>query len=200
MTPQERKTVVINSKNKDQIIQGYYIDLHPYVFQHGETIVKLRNQEKSRYNLNQKETSTTEGQNKWYDGYMKRNDDIYWCIYNKEDKIIGAIRFYNIKYDGSCCNQGSFIIDEVYAMSGPYALETEILTLDFVFDVLKINKVFNDNRVENKNMNSISKRIGFKFVEEFELDGARYNLYELTPNNYKKEALKKIFDKWRTRI
>ena len=45
MTPQDRKSLVIKSKAKDQIIQGNYIDLRPYEFENGEAIVSLRNQD-----------------------------------------------------------------------------------------------------------------------------------------------------------
>ena len=199
MTTQERKAIVIKSKTEDQTIQGKYIDLHPCVLEHGEKIVLLRNQGKSRYNLNQKEASTAESQNQWYGGYARRDDDICWCIHDKAGRMIGVIRLYNIMHDGSCCNQGSFIIDETHAMSGPYAVETEKITLDFAFDTLRIDKVLNDIRAENKNMNSISRRIGFQFVEDFERDGAKYNLYELTRSNYGRETLEKTLGKWRER-
>jgi RimJ/RimL family protein N-acetyltransferase len=173
--------------------------LHPYKWEHGGTIVALRNQEKSRYNLAQKDASTIEGQNEWYHCYSQRDDDIYWCIHNKTGNMIGVIRIYDIKHDGTCCNQGSFIIDRAFAMSGPYAVEAEILSLDFVFDTLQMDKVLNDNRVDNKNMNSISKRVGFKFVEEFTRDDVRFNLFELKINTYNRVDLESILQKWRER-
>jgi len=199
MTTQERKAIVIQSKTEGQTIHGQYIDLRPCALEHGETIVQLRNQKKSRYNLNQKEPSTAERQNQWYADYARRDDDICWCIHDKAGRMIGVIRLYNILHDGGCCNQGSFIIDETHAMSGPYALETEKMTLDFAFDTLRIAKVLNDNRVENKNMNSISRRIGFQFMEDFEQNGAHFNLYELTKSNYRREVLEKVLSQWRER-
>ncbi len=196
MTIQERKALILKSKVKGQVVQGKYVDLYPCTPEHGETIVRLRNQEKSRYHLNQKEASTIERQNAWYNDYALRDDDLYWCIYSKTGNIIGVIRLYHIKADGSAGNQGSFIIDEAYAMSGPYALETELLTLDFCFYTLQMEKVLNDNRVENKNMNSISRRIGFQFIEEFERDDANFNLYELTRAAYKRADLVNLMEKW----
>ena len=199
MDSRTRKEIIIKSKTKGQVIHGEYIDLYPCTLEDGGAIVVLRNQEKSRYNLNQKEPSTIEGQKKWYEGYLQRNDEICWCICSKVETIIGVIRLYNINLDGASCNQGSFIIDEAYAMHGPYALEAEIITLDFVFDSLQIDKVFNDNRVENRNMNSVSRRIGFQFIEEFERKGARYNLFELNKGNYKRTNLIELLDKWKER-
>ena len=199
MTSQERRAIVLKSKTEGQIVKGKYVDLFPCAPDHGATIVKLRNQEKSRSNLNQVNASTIESQAAWYSGYMLRGDDIYWCVHNKNGRMIGTVRLYNIDSDGNCCNQGSFIIDEECAMNGPYALETEILTLDFCFDALCMAKILNDDKVENKNMNSISRRIGFQLIQEFERDGARYNLYELTKDTYKRAALAKILAKWKDR-
>lgn len=187
---------MLQSKTEGQYIIGATIDLRPCTLEHSETIVKLRNQKKSRYHLNQKEASTIAGQDAWYQRYAQSDDDLYWCIYDKSGRMVGVIRIYDIMPDGGCCNQGSFIIDEACAMGGPYALETEILTLDFCFDALQIDRVLNDDRVENKKMNSISRRVGFRFLEEFERGDARYNLYELTRETYKRADLVKMLSQW----
>ena len=199
MTPHERKNIVIESKRKDRIIRGKYIDLFPCTLEHSEEIVKLRNQEKSLYYLNQKQLSTLEGQNKWCDSYAQRDDDIYWCIYNKNGDMVGTVRLYNIEADGSQCEEGSFIIDEAYAMSGPYALEAKLLVFNFAFDVLQARKIINDNLAVNKNMNSISRRMGFILIKEYERDRIHFYLYELIKENYKRADLEKILDKWRDR-
>ena len=199
MTLEERQDLIKTIKEERQVIYGQYINLHPYALEHSEMIVKLRNQEKSRYNLNQHEESNLYKQNEWYRDYSLRNDDLYWCIYNKAEIIIGVIRLYNINHNECHCNQGSFIIDETYAMGGPYALETEIITLNFAFDTLQIDTIFNDIRVENKVMNSISRRIGFRFVKEFEREGVYFNLYELTKRNYNRNELEMILNKWKKR-
>ena len=77
-------------------------------------IVRLRNQDRSKYYLNQNLVLTLDMQKKWYNDYLKRLNDIYWCIQNKEGIIIGTIRLYDITK--SDCNQGSFILDENYSM------------------------------------------------------------------------------------
>lgn len=196
MTFKEREAIILKSREDGQAVGGSYIDLYPCKLKHGETFVRLRNQEKSRYNLNQKEVLTIEKQNAWYCDYEVRNNDLCWCIYNKAGNMIGTIRLYNIELDGSRCNLGSFIIDKAYAMSGPYALEALLLALDYCFDFLQIHKVLNDDRIDNKNMNSISRRIGFQFIKEFERNDARYNLYELTKATYKRAVMEKLLDKW----
>jgi len=198
ITNQKQRRAVV-TEAKDQIIQGKYIDLRPYIPEHGETIVKLRNQEKSRYFFNQKEASTIEEQNKWYYAYTRRDNDIYWCIHTKAGIMIGTIRLYAIDLNGSRCEEGSFVIDQAYAMSGPYALEAKLLVFNFAFDKLQILKIINEDRFDNKNMNSINKRIGFQFIKEFELNGAKFHLYELTEDSYKREYLTELLEKWRGR-
>ena len=198
MTPEERISLIVENKS-DRIIRGKYIDLHPYEPKHTEDFVRLRNQDKSRYNLNQKEILTAESQSKWYDAYKQRSDDINWCIYHKEDGIIGTIRLYAIDPEGTRCDEGGFIVDEAYAMSGPYALEAKILVFDFAFEILQISRIINETRIENKNMNSIGKRMGFSLVKEFEKNGVRHNLYELTKERYCREYLEETLERWSKR-
>ena len=196
MYPEERLELINASKGHNQIIYGKHINLQPYSPNHTSEIVRLRNQEKSRYFLNQREASTIESQSKWYTDYVQRNDDINWCISNKSNVIIGNIRLYSIDSTGSSCEEGGFIIDDAYAMSGPYALEAKIIVFDFAFNVLQMNKVINVMRIENKNMISIGKRMGFQFIREFEKNEAFHNIYELTQPAYNRDKLIEILDKW----
>ena len=201
MTILEHDEIIKKYKNQNEVIHGKTISLHPYCTAHIHDVVRLRNQENSMYFLNQGINSTVEYQLTWGEDYFARNNDIYWCVSDKSENIIGTIRLYDIEKDGSCCEIGSFIIDEKYAMVGAYALEVKLLALDFAFDVLKIQRVINKNRSDNKNMNSISKRLGCVFVEDFDLRGVPYKLYELSKDSYshKRESLLKILDMWVSR-
>jgi RimJ/RimL family protein N-acetyltransferase len=199
MTVHERRELILKSKTKGQVICGKCIDLRPCTIEHGENIVYLRNQEKSRYFFNQPKASTIEGQNSWYSDYVKRDNDIYWCIHTKNEKMIGTVRLYAIDLCGGSCEEGSFVIDEAYAMSGPYALEAKITVFDFAFDELQILKVVNEDRIDNKNMNSINKRIGFQIIKESEQNGVKFSRKELTKDLYKREPLYNILEKWNER-
>lgn len=168
---------------RKKVIIGLCLNLVPLNEKFLSDIVRLRNQDRSKYYLNQNLVLTLDMQKKWYNDYLKRLNDIYWCIQNKEGIIIGTIRLYDITK--SDCNQGSFILDENYSMGLPYALETELLTLDFAFNTLKIKEVINEDRIDNKMMNSISKKMGFKFEKKINIRDIEYNRYIL-----KKEDLK----------
>ncbi|GFI32659.1 hypothetical protein IMSAGC013_04063 [Lachnospiraceae bacterium] len=188
---------LIVKQYREKIIEGKCIDLIPVKEELLPTIVELRNQERSRYYFNQSVLLTLEMQKKWYEEYIKRYNDIYWCIRNKEHVIVGTVRLYNITENS--CDHGSVMIDEKYSMGMPYALEAEILSLEFAFDVLKVRQVYNDDRHDNKMMNSISKKMGFVYQNVIDVGGIPYNHYILEKENLKTEKYKAALDKFMDR-
>lgn len=179
-------------------IEGKFVDLVPFTLDDADNVVEIRNREKNRYFLNQTYIITPESQAKWYDSYLERSDDIYWCIYNKQNQFIGTVRVYDIDEEKDICDQGSLMIDEDYAAGGPYAVEVELLTLDFIFDVLKIDKVINEDRADNKVMNNLTKKLGFKFIKDTKIGEVDYKYYLLSPEDYKKkrETFARIIEYW----
>lgn len=175
-------------KYREKIIEGKCIDLVPVKEELLPRVIELRNQERSRYFLNQSVILTLEMQKKWYDEYLKRDNDIYWCIRNRENIIVGTVRLYNITENS--CDHGSVMIDETYSMGMPYALEAEILSLEFAFYTLKVKQIFNDDRHDNKMMNSISRKMGFVFQNVIDIGGIPYNHYILEEKNLKTEKYK----------
>ena len=179
---------------RKEIIEGKVIDLIPLGKKDLPEVVRIRNQAKSRYFFNQSEILTLEMQENWYEKYLLRNDDIYWGIFTKDGKIIGTQRLYDIT--AGRCEQGSTVLDEDLALCGPYAAEAILLSLQFAFDVLHVKIVVNDNRFDNKNMNSISKKVGFKFVKEQEIRGVKYLYHELKEDDFNAGKLQKIINNW----
>lgn len=179
---------------RNKIIEGKCIDLVPVKEEFFSAIVELRNQKKSLYFFNQLLPLTIAQQRDWYKKYLERFDDLYWCIRNKDGIIVGTVRLYDILPES--CSHGSFVIHEDYTMGLPYALEAEILTLEFAFKKLGVDYVINENRYDNKTMNSMTKKMGFKFDKEVEIRGVKYNKYILHENDCKAEKYKKILDKF----
>lgn len=167
-------------------LEGKCIDLIPFTLNDAENVVEIRNRDKNKYFLNQTHELNVADQTKWYETYLARDNDIYWCIYNKKNEFIGTIRIYDIDEESDICDQGSFMIDEDQAEGAPYALEAEIMTLDFIFDVLNIGNVINEDRGDNKVMNNLSKKLGFDFKKKTIINGVEYNFYLLNTNDYKK--------------
>lgn len=183
---------------REKRIEGKLVDLVPFTLADVDNVVEIRNREKNRYFLNQTYVITSESQAKWYQSYLERFNDIYWCVYDKLDQFIGTVRIYDIDEENDICDQGSLMLSEEFAAKGPYAVEVELLTLDFIFDVLKIGKVINEDRADNKVMNNLTKKLGFVFVKDTKIGDVDYKYYLLTPDDYKKkrEKLAQIIDYW----
>lgn len=177
---------------KKKIIKGTFIDLVPITQEHLNDIVNLRNQEKNRYFLNQQSIIDYNSQLNWYNNYLKRETDIYWAIYNKNNQFIGTIRIYDIDFNKDICEQGSFMIDSKFSEDAPYAVEAELLSLDFAFYELKIKNVINEDREDNKIMNNLSKKLGFKFIKNTLINQIKYNYYILKVDDYEKNRDKFI--------
>lgn len=171
-------------------VTGIFIDLIPVEEKHLPELVRLRNQEKSKYYLNQQFDLTLEMQKEWYSRYIERDNDIYWCVVTKDGVVIGTYRLYDI-FD-EICEGGSFIIDENYTMGLPYALETCLLSLEVAFNELDLKVVINSDRKDNKNMNSMSRKLGFEFEKEIMINGVCFNRYLLKKENAKIEKYKAL--------
>lgn len=186
---------------RGKIIKGEFIELHPINEAFFEDIVNLRNLEKNRYYLNQDSVLTVEMQRKWYNLYCQRNNDIYWCICNRQGDFIGTIRIYDINFEDGSCNQGSIMIDPRVASEAPYAVELELITLDFIFNELKMKSVINEDRIDNKIMNSLSKKVGFQFIRTIMIRDIEYNYYLLNVKEYlkKRDKLEYIVTQWTQR-
>lgn len=173
-------------KYREECIGGRLLSLVPVSEEHFELIIRLRNKERNRYFFNQQSELTFQGQEQWFREYLLRDNDIYWVLSNQEDKLVGTMRLYDIDKAEGLCSQGSFIVDENYADEAPYALEAELLSLDFAFHVLQLQGVVNEDRGDNKIMNNLSKKMGFEFVKHTYLNNIEYNYYILKRENYLK--------------
>ncbi len=196
----ERISSVINDY-RGRIIEGKIIDLVPFSMADAQKVVEIRNRQKNKHFFNQTFELTVEDQARWFESYLSRTDDIYWCIYNKDNNFIGTIRVYDIDETEDICDQGSFIIDEDFAGGAPYAIEAELMSLDFIFEKLQISNVINEDKIDNKVMNNLSKRIGFVYKKDTENNGVACKYYLLSPEDYKKNRGKfqMVIDYWASR-
>ena len=182
-------------------IEGKLVDLVPFTWVDADRVIEIRNREKNRYYLNQSYLITRESQAKWYERYLEKYDDVYWCVYTKDNHFIGTVRIYNIDSEKNICDQGSLMLDEEYATVGPYAIEVELLSLDFVFNVLRIRTVVNEDRADNKIMNNLTKNLGFRYVKNTQIGGVDYKYYLLNLEDYNEKRcdLADIIEYWKHR-
>lgn len=186
---------------REKPVKGRFIDLVPFEMKWAEPLLKVRNSEKSRYFLNQSYCLTLDQQRAWYEAYLERTDDIYWCILNKEGRFLGTISLYDINPDRSILDHGRFIVDSDASKEAPYAVEALLLSLDAAFDAFQIGKVINDNRHDNKVMNNLSLKFGFKFIKDIEIRGVPYKHYLLSKEDYLKKRvdIDALIDYWAAR-
>lgn len=186
---------------RNKKIEGKLITFVPLNENYFESIVSLRNREKNKYFLNQNSDLTVESQANWYREYLKRNNDIYWCVFNKNGDFIGTNRIYDIANDRSVAEQGSFMVAEEFANQAPLALESYLMSLDFAFDTICAQKIINDNRKDNSVMNNLSKSFGFEYQGPNYLNGIEYNYYYLFKEKYqqKSKKVRELIEYWSQR-
>ncbi len=194
-------TQTLIAKSRKKTITGKLIDLVPFSSSDAANVAAMRNRDRNTYFFNQSIQLTEEDQLAWYEKYLTRDDDIYWCIYTKDHDFIGTVRLYNVDADSDSCEHGSFMVDEEKAEGAPYAIEALLLSIDFAFDTLQVHKMINQDRVDNKVMNNLSKRLGFKQQKTTIINGAEYNYYLLLMEDYKskRSAFAQIIDYWMER-
>ena len=162
---------------KAQKYFGDTIYLRPVDENDAQFIVDMRNQERSRYYLNQEDQSTVEGQLKWYNSYVSRTDDIYWIYCNREtNQKLGTIRLYNM--EGKTCEIGSSTADLSVKDSFFSFIEAHSLAMKFALEELRMEKVHAITRVDNKFVDVVLKRLGFVNQKEMIVRGAHYFYYE----------------------
>lgn len=182
-------------------INGVCVDLVPFDMQYADEFVRMRNDGRNKYFFNQQYDLTVESQKIWYEKYLSRPDDIFWAVLNKKRKFIGTIRLYDIAPDGSVLEHGSFMIDERVAREAPYAAEANMICLDFAFDVLKVKEIINRDRNDNKIMNNLSRKFGFKFIRDTEINGVPYRYYLCDRESYMsvREGIYSVIQYWSER-
>ena len=188
-------------KYKDRVISGICVDLKPISIEDAEKVFMMRNRSRNKYFFNQQGDLTLDNQIAWLENYAKRDNDIYWCVLKKDGTFIGTMRLYDIDTEKGSCEQGSFMIAEEYAKEAPYAIEVELLSLDFVFKTLNLKTVVNSDREDNKGMNSLSRKIGFVYSGKEEKNGVLFNRYNLSIDDYKRnrKKLSNVMDYWKNR-
>ncbi len=101
-----------------------------------------------------------EKQKEWYNRIKGREDQINWII-RYEGVPIGFINVFDIDRINSRCSWGYYIAEKEYR-SLQLAIYIEWSLYDYVFDVLKLNKLCNETWVENENVIKLHLMCGSK--------------------------------------
>ena len=138
-----------------------------------ELLRKLRNQEK-QYFATQQEI-TREGQQKWYQSYLEKQDDIMFKIVKKEnpEEFIGTIALYDIDWENRTSECGRTVVDKEKAPEKGIGMEATKAVCLFGFDVLKLKKIVGEVLKTNERIIKVDKRAGFYIV------GEREDMYDI---------------------
>jgi UDP-4-amino-4,6-dideoxy-N-acetyl-beta-L-altrosamine N-acetyltransferase len=124
-------------------------------------VLTWRNSDRVRSVMNSDEIITIEQHNRWFELYKNDSTKIAkLCLY--QNKPIGFIQFTNINKKHGTCEWG-FYIGEKTAPRGSGTV-MGILTLDYLFNVLKMRKL--NAYVLEFNLISLNYHKKFGFVEE----------------------------------
>lgn len=167
---------------RKKTIEGKRVDLVPVTRDKMNYVLYLRSQDKSKYYLNQAEGMTLADQEKWFDSYQERLDDLYWFFCDKEGTIEGTVRLGNICQDSAGLDSGTgdnslknIFMDFVAAQD---------MAIAFAFQVLKIDKLTATVRSDNQAILGMNRHQGFQITGEEQVRGVTYLKEELwNPND-----------------
>ncbi len=150
-----------------------------------ELVRQWRNSDEVRNHMIYKEYITPEMQKKWFRSINNFNN-FYFIIYYKKKKV-GLSDIKNINWEERSGEAGLFIVDKkiigsmlpVYA---PLSMST------FVFDILKLEKLYARIRKENGRAIKFNKVFGYEMVPGTEDDESA--LYALTEKKFRKNTKK----------
>jgi [ribosomal protein S5]-alanine N-acetyltransferase len=105
-----------------------------------------------------------------------------WAIIDKNTNDF--IGWTGLKFVTDTTNKHKNYYDLGYRLRRIYwgkgiATETAYASLDYAFDNLNIEKVYASADCENMGSNKILRKIGFNFIETFDLDKIKHNWYKI---------------------
>lgn len=118
---------------------------------------------------------TEEGQKKWYERYLEKQDDLMFVVEKREKpgQFIGTVALYDIDWDTMTCEFGRTLIDKKLAPEKGIGTEATAAMCTFGFDVLKIKKIIGHAWKTNERILKVDQRAGYQIIEERE-DGVIY--------------------------
>ena len=112
-----------------------------------------------------------------------------WAIIDKKtNEFIG---WTGLKFVTDLTNNHQNYYDVGYRLKRKYwgqgiATETAIVSLDYAFNILKVEEVFAAASCENVGSNKILQKIGLNLIETFFYEDIECNWYKINKNDYEK--------------
>ena len=145
----------------NEIIEGRYVNLRSVEERDAEFTLSLR-QDPNLTKYLPKLDITLEQQISWIRKQRNQEGDYYFVVENKKGEKIGVIGVYDV--NGDCAETGRI------AMIGNAfeSIEAQLLSFDFAFDILKLEKTVNYVMADNIHALRFSQMFGSQSSEPFE--------------------------------
>lgn len=142
------------------ILEGKYVNLRSVEEQDAEFTLSLR-QDPNLTKYLPKLNITLDQQLAWIKKQRQQEGDYYFVVENKKGIKIGVIGVYNV--ESNCAETGRI------AMTGSSfeSIEAQMLSFDFAFDVLKLDKTVNYVMADNIHALRFSQLFGSKSSEPY---------------------------------
>lgn len=198
LTPEQRLSLI--ARYRAEPLRGAVVSMTPCGVADADDLIRMRNAERARFALNQTQALTLESQSAFLRTYLARTDDLYWMIRDPHGRVVGANALYSIDPNGRAAEKGRLVVDEQLGLTGPFALESDLLLLGFAFDVLELEQVVTIVRPENSKMLSMNARFGFQRCGEREVRGVDYQEFSLDRARFDRGPLEAVVSHWRQRF
>jgi|ERR1035437_286022 RimJ/RimL family protein N-acetyltransferase len=142
------------------LLQGRYCNLRSISIKDAEITLTWRLSDKAKYL--HKGSKTIEEQTIWIENALEKKDEFNFIIEYKSIPV-GMISIVKINYQHRTCEIGRLLIGETeFVGHAPVAYESELLLSDYVFDCLKLHKMYGFVLEDNKEMLNYRKYFGYK--------------------------------------
>ena len=177
------------------IFNGKISRLRPITVDDAEITLKWRLSERAK--LLQRGAKTIEEQRTWIAAKLTTNELNFIIEY--KDKPVGMIALHDISQTHKSVQMGRLLIgEEEWIGKAPVAFDADLLLCDYVFDILKMHKIYGDVMEDNLGMLKTRYYLGYKkdgiLRDHYIYDGVYKNTVavSLLENEYRKICRPKL--------
>lgn len=181
-------------KIKPPILRGrlvYLKEIEPSDF---EDIVRWRNDPENNRYLNQPYVLTLEKQREWYEKKYLPSSDVLFIFFDAGNhRRFGTLGYSDYDNNQKICVSGRLLVGEKNYRASPYLLEANLLFYSYLFDALKLQRIYCHIVLENKKAIVFNKKLGFlaqservMYPQYLEVANMKQQEYILTPENFEK--------------
>jgi len=135
--------------------------LRPIEISDSQITLKWRLSERAKFL--QSGSKTVEQQENWIKNALNKSNEMTFIIEYNEIPV-GMFAICNINYNNRNCSLERLLIGEKDVVGNiPVAFESELLLCDYIFNEMKMHKIYGDIMEDNKGIIKFRKYLGYSF-------------------------------------